>query len=295
MMPKEYANQNILVFSLRLNVPHLPEKKYAQDNRAYDHISEQGKKASHLEVAKSDIPFYTFLACHAHRMKLDIKYFGKFAKFTATLGINAPLSNCNHLRRCIQGHLNFHLSSISITSNGINNLDAYEALRNTANSSKITPLSLRDMLYRIQLANKLPLFLQLSQRSSGEVDAIIPNKPEAEIMAKRINVQVAAWCHIYWKATNPGGERFYKKLSDRAFSQVLLHEISKGVWDAEEMSVSLPNAQSELSAVMEFKNQDWVKNIAQADQHNLKKKHVDPNVAFPFQDDFSVGTIHGKN
>jgi hypothetical protein len=70
---------------------------------------------------------------------------------------------------------------------------------------------------------------------------------------------------------NPGGERFYRKLSDRALNQVLLHEISKCVWDAEEMSVTLPNAQSELSAVMEFKNQDWVKNIAQADQHNQKR------------------------
>jgi len=26
-----------------------------------------------------------------------------------------------------------------------------------------------------------------------------------------------------------------------------------------------------------------------------KKAHVDPNVAFPFQDDFSVGTIHGAS
>ena len=38
-----------------------------------------------------------------------------------------------------------------------------------------------------------------------------------------------------------------------------------------------------------------VKNIAQADQTNLTKKHVDPNAAFPFQDDFSVRTIHGNN
>ncbi len=56
-----------------------------------------------------------------------------------------------------------------------------------------------------------------------------------------------------------------------------------------------PNAQLELSAVMEFKNQDWIKNIAQADQSNIKMKHVNPNTAFPFQDDLSVGTIHGKN
>ncbi len=192
MMPEEYENWDIPVFSLRLNVPCLPEKKSAQDNRAYDHIREQEKKAFHLVVAKSDIPFFTFLACHAYRMKLDIKYFGKFAKLTATLGNNAPLSNCNRLRQCIQGHLNFHLSSISITINGIDNLDASETLRNTANGLKITRLSLQDMLYRIQLANKSPLFLQLIQRSSAEVDAVIPNTPEAELMAKQINVQVAA-------------------------------------------------------------------------------------------------------
>jgi hypothetical protein len=61
------------------------------------------------------------------------------------------------------------------------------------------------------------------------------------------------------------------------------------------MFMTFPNAQLELSAVMEFKNQDWVKNIAQADQTNVKKRHVNPNAAFLFQDDFSVGTIHGKN
>ncbi len=27
--------------------------------------------------------------------------------------------------------------------------------------------------------------------------------------------------------------------------------------------------------------------------HGAAKQHVDPNVAFPFEDDFSVGTIHG--
>jgi hypothetical protein len=167
--------------------------------------------------------------------------------------------------------------------------------KNAANGSKIARLSLRDMLYCIQLANKLPLFFQLIQRSSGEVDAVIPNTQEAELMAERISAQVAAWCHFYWKSTNPGGERFYRKLSDRAFSQVLLHEISECVWDAETMSVTLPNVQLELSTVKEFKKQDWVKNIAQADQTNLTKKHVDPSSAFPFQDDFLVGTIHGKN
>jgi hypothetical protein len=130
-------------------------------------------------------------------MKLDTRFFGKCAKLTDTLGNNAPLSNCTRLWRCIQGHLDFHLSSTSITIHGIDNLDAAETLRNSANGSAIVPLLLRDMLCQIQLENKAPLFLQLSQRASGQVDAIIPNTPEAELLAKKMNVQTSAWCHFY--------------------------------------------------------------------------------------------------
>ncbi len=90
----------------------------------------------------------------------------------------------------------------------------------------IAKFTLRDLLYCIKLALKAPLFLQLSQHSTGEVDAVIPNTPEAETMAKRMNVQIAAWCHFYWKDTNPGAEQFYHKLLDRAFNQVLHHKIS---------------------------------------------------------------------
>jgi hypothetical protein len=126
MMPEQYENRDLPKFALRLNVPRLPEKKSAKDNKFYDHFCEQGKKAFHLEVAKSEIAFITFLATHAYRLRLDTKYFGKFAKLTATLGKDAPLSNCACLRKCIQGHLNFHLSSTSITINGIEDLHALE-------------------------------------------------------------------------------------------------------------------------------------------------------------------------
>ena len=106
-------------------------------------------------MAKEDISFFKFLSAHAHRMRLDVKYFGKFAKFTCTLTNNAPLSDCTRLRRCVQGHLNFHLSSVSITLNGIDMLDATKDLRNPTSGKSIINLSLRDVLYRITLENKL--------------------------------------------------------------------------------------------------------------------------------------------
>ncbi len=125
---------------------------------------------------------------------------------------------------------------------------------------------------------------------------MIQNTPEAELMAEKMNMQIAAWCHFYWKEINPGAKRFYRKLSDRAFSQVLLHEIMECSWDSSTKSVTSPRTQSKMSAIAKFEQLNWVKSLSQdkASSSN-KKRHVDPNVAFSFQDDFAVGTIHGSN
>jgi hypothetical protein len=207
------------------------------------------------------------------------------------------MSDCVSLRRCIQGHLNYHLSSTSVTFHGIDNLDATEVLRNAADKRALATFTLRDLLYRIRLVSNAPLFLQLSQRSTGKVDAVIPNTSEAETMAERMNVQIAAWCFHYWKDTNPGAEKFYRKISDRAFSQTLIHEISECTWDAATKVITSPRARTEKAAIEEFEEQDWVKQLTgrNSTTAGTGRKHVDPNVAFPFQDDFSVATIHGAN
>jgi hypothetical protein len=49
-----------------------------------------------------------------------------------------------------------------------------------------------------------------------------------------------------------------------------------------------------MSAIAEFEQQDWVKLLTQDNgEKRPKKTHVNPNAVFPFQDNFSVGTIHG--
>jgi hypothetical protein len=52
-----------------------------------------------------------------------------------------------------------------------------------------------------------------------------------------------------------------------------------------------------MAAIAEFEQQDWVQQLTGGGHQNIgaTKQHVDPNVAFPFDDDFSVGTIHGAN
>jgi hypothetical protein len=77
---------------------------------------------------------------------------------------------------------------------------------------------------------------------------------------------------------------------------VLLHEVSECSWDSASQTITLTHAQSETAAVAEFENQDWVHDILQASfAQGATKSYVDPNVAFPFQNDFLVGTIHGAN
>jgi hypothetical protein len=181
----------------------------------------------------------------------------------------------------MQGHLNFHLSSTSITINGIDNLDVLEILHNTSSGTKITKVSFRDMLYRLMLESSSPLFLQLSQWPSGKVDALIPNTPEAEMKVECINHQVAAWCINYWKDTNPGGNSFFRKLAGKAFWQVLLHKVNDCSWDLSTQTVTSPHAQSQMAVVADFENQDWVRDIIQATSNPMTEKaYIDPNIAF---------------
>ena len=128
MLPQEFENKDIPHFTLRLNVPRLPATgdNKSSFSKGIDPFKEHGKKAFHFKVAKEDTNYFKSLSGHAHQMKLETKYLGKFAKYTATLGNVAPRSDCTHLRRCIQGHLNYHLSSTSITLNRIDMLDASE-------------------------------------------------------------------------------------------------------------------------------------------------------------------------
>ncbi len=213
MMPEEFDYMEIPKFTLKLNAPRLPTQT-RQMHKDYNHFKEQGKKALHCKVVKDQVPFFCFLGGYAHCLRLEMKYFGKFAKFTETLAKNVPLSNCTKLCQCMQGCLNFHLSSTSLTINRIDNLDATEILHNTVNSSTITKVTLREMLYHLKLENGSPLFLQLTQQPSGEVDALIPNTPEVELKAEKINQQVAAWCLNYWTESYPGGASFYQKLAN---------------------------------------------------------------------------------
>lgn len=175
-------------------------------------------------------------------------------------------------------------------------LDASEYICNPARKS-IMHVNLQELLYRITLENNAPVFLQLSQCPTGEVDAVIPNTTEAEVMAERMNAQIAAWCHFYWNNVNPGAKKFYRKLLEKAFTQVLLHEISACTWDPILKTVTSPRGQSEMASITEFEQLDWVKMITQGRYSDAIKKNTcnDPNVAFNFHDDLSVGTIHGNN
>ncbi len=161
---------------------------------------------------------------------------------------------------------------------------------------RITKVSLRDLLYHLMLEGGSPLFLQLSQHPSVKVDTVIPNTQEAETKAEQINHQVAAWCINYWKDTNPGRNSFFQKLASKRFCHVLLHEVSNCTWDSTTQTATSPHAQPEMAAVAEVENQDWVQDILQATPTSTKEKaYVNPNVAFSFQDDFLVSTIHGAN
>jgi hypothetical protein len=157
MMPEEFEHLDITNFRLKLNAPYLPTQNKTS-NKDYDHFKEQVKKAFHCKLAKDQVTFFHFLRGHAHPMRLETKYFGKFAKFTETLGNNNPLSNCTRLCQCVQGHLNYHLGLTSLVINRIDNLDATERLQNSANGTTLNQVTLREKLYQFNLRMGLLYF-----------------------------------------------------------------------------------------------------------------------------------------
>ena len=96
MMPEKFNYMEIPKFTLILNASQLPTQT-KQMHKDYNDFKEQGKKAFHCKVAKDQVSFFHFLGGYAHHLWLEVKYFGKFAKFTKTLANNVPLSNCTKL------------------------------------------------------------------------------------------------------------------------------------------------------------------------------------------------------
>ena len=93
MMPEEFDNKDIPEFSLQVNVPCMPSDGKKTNTKAFNHYSNQGKKAFHFEVAKEDVTYFKYLSGHDHRLQLDNKFFRKLAKFTTTLSNNALMSD----------------------------------------------------------------------------------------------------------------------------------------------------------------------------------------------------------
>ena len=303
MLPSEYEREegDEVKFAIRVNGPRMPgqkrDKKKKKKDNDFDRLQDQGKKAFHFEVAKEDIREFSFLAEYCHRVGLDREFFGKFAKLTACLTNNSPTGDMSLLRRCITGHLSFMLSSTTVTIDGIEDINAVSVLTNPHNNAVIASKSVRDMLYRIKLTSGGPLFLQVYQRSNGDVEGVIPNTAEAETKAEMIKRNVAAFCTFLWKDEGLP-DAFVKKLVERGMDARRVHAIGLCTWDKKNQVLTTPDDQSDAEAIREFENQDWVKALVQANNstatHVTKKQYVDPNAAFPFSDDFSVGTIHGN-
>jgi hypothetical protein len=68
------------------------------------------------------------------------------------------------------------------------------------------------------------------------------------------------------------------------------------MWDVMNKIVTSPRAVTKMAAIAKFKQQDWVRQLTGVNAtQSTKQQHVDPNVAFPFGNNFLAGTIHGAN
>jgi hypothetical protein len=86
MMLKEFKNKEIPYFMLRLITPCLPAATKPTNDKAYNHYKEQGKKAFHFEVAKKNVNYFKYISSHTYKLRLKMKYLGKFKDSLGPLG-----------------------------------------------------------------------------------------------------------------------------------------------------------------------------------------------------------------
>ena len=169
--------------------------------------------------------------------------------------------------------MNLHSSTITVGFSGIWDLDIEVAFYSESNPEKEADrLSLRAVLYKMLKLKDGHFFLAgiHQEHVMGDVEAVIPNTPEAEAMALMMEKNVAAYLGNY--LTDVGMDQSYVISLLRASCDTsLLHRAAKCTWDKETRVLTTPeDVQAEKEKAIE--EAAWYKFTFEEHMESPKKK-----------------------
>lgn len=161
-------------------------------------------------------------------------------------------------------------------------------------------MSLRTVMYsKLKLSDGHTLVAEMHQKQEmGDVEAVVPNMPEAETMVEMINKNVVAYLTHYLMDENMP-TAFVTNLLKASCDPSLFHNLSKCKWDKKKKILTTPEDE-ERAKEAAMQNAAWYKNDFGAFMDSPQKKkgkgnnQVDPEHIYDLDGTHSVKTIRER-
>ncbi len=230
--PKD-QDQPIPDFMLCSNSPCLPYQASVKDKKFDAYIS-QNKQIVPLECCKTALMFLPQLCCYIKESSAMQCMFGKYVQITKPLMADACDQDCTLLHRMVQLHTNFHNSVQLNCINGIMNISASAHIgvsNGQCTTMDIPNTPFWEVLYSLQLPDKLPLFLSILPCPGGMVvDCIIPNTAATKTCLVQMNCHLPGYLKVYLKEQGCNHDGIVNSLN-QACNRDLTAMIFQLTWD----------------------------------------------------------------
>jgi hypothetical protein len=302
----KWAFVDIPEFTLALRVPNIP----GQDTSKMNKMSWQMKmtrKAFHMICDRKQVSQLQDLMAVAKDRNLIAPVWGKQVKPSNAIvkgkgkGKNTPSWQITNLKSFTKHHVNFHASMTAVGFEGIWDLDKEVAIYNVINPLQIEGfVSLRTVMYsKLKLSDGHSLVAEMHQKQEmGDVEAVVPNMPEAETMVEMINKNVVAYLTHYLKDEGMPAN-FVTNLLKASCDPSLFHNLAKCKWNKEKKMLTTPEDE-ERAKEAAMQNAAWYKNDFGAFMDSPQKKkgggnnQVDPEHIYDLDGTHSVKSIRER-
>lgn len=289
----EKDEQLIPDFAFWANFPHVP-KQATQGHKTFDSNHNANKKVIHIECNQEDASHLTKLFLKKNGTFLRI--FGQFPHPTMPLGDDVDPSECIALCQMCGDHTGFHASVQYQSLFRFSTIDCTVLLHhdNKTGLPSATQTSIHDLLYLINLDDGGPLFQTIIPHTDSQrVNVVVPFSEEGDHQLAQINQQAAGYVYFYFISRGFHHADLIKLLWKSCDVQHVA-SIKALKWDLDHKCVILPQAEEVKVKHTSLHTQSWFVGIGQLHSAPPAKEYLDPELAFPLNDDPSIQTIHNK-
>ncbi len=285
-------------FTLQKRQPKLP----GLDPREYNKLKLTTKQTNsrrvwHLEVETQHQETFNKQIKACKDLEVFGGYWGDHMLISETVEYDSTQGNIDRVLKTLQKHTNFQVSLTVVQLYGISNLDHPVPLQVEEGAQSEGKLTLRQVMTKHVRTQdgESPLFASIRQgQAHSPVEAVIPNKLEAEGMIGSINQQTPAFLKHYLVSRGLAAD-FISRLVVASCDPVLAGTMNSTRWDNNKQDIILEDESWKEASLAVFENAPWYVGISKLQVSETKGKYTAPEALFNLDEAQSVTTLHAKN